>query len=361
MPVSLDTLEGIAGRVRDAAESRTALRLRGGGTKDFYGNAPRGEIFDLRSFAGIVVYDPGELVVTARAGTPLAELETELSAQGQMLAFEPPHFGTGATVGGCVAAGLAGPRRSSFGFTNGGVRDFLLGARLVDGRGQVLSFGGTVIKNVAGYDVARALAGSLGILGAIVEVSLKVVPRPMTEATLRFELDESAALNRLNRWRGQPLPISASAWAEGALTLRLSGARAAVQLARAQLGGEALEEAVAAGFWQGIREHTHPFFTRDSPLWRLSLPPAADRMQLSGAQMIEWRGALRWLSSTGPAQEIRARAQDLGGHATLFRGGDRSQGVFTPLTPALANIHRRLKSEFDPSGIFNPGRMYENL
>lgn len=361
MPGLQDILESMAERVRDAAESRKALQLRGGGTKDFYGNTPRGEIFDLRAFAGIVAYDPGELVVTARAGTRLADLETELAAHGQMLAFEPPHFGEGATIGGCVAAGLAGPRRSSFGFTNGGVRDFLLGARLIDGRGQVLSFGGTVIKNVAGYDVSRALAGSLGILGAIVEVSLKVVPRPMSEMTLRFELDESAALTRLNEWRGQPLPISASAWTGGALTLRLSGAPAAIQAACSQLGGEQPGESAAQGFWQDIREHTHSFFVRDLPLWRLSLPPATGRVELAGEQLIEWRGALRWLVSSGSAQEIRKIAQSHGGHATLFRGGDRSQGVFTPLAPPLAAIHKRLKAEFDPAGIFNPGRMYDNL
>jgi glycolate oxidase FAD binding subunit len=352
----MDTsLESLLDLVRAAAAVRTPLRIRGGGTKDFYGNTPSGEILDTRGLQGIVAYEPSELVVTANAGTSLQELEAVLAAHGQMLPFEPPHFGDSATVGGCVAAGLAGPRRASFGATHGGVRDFVLGARLLDGRGQLLSFGGTVIKNVAGYDVARVLAGSLGILGVIVDVSLKVLPRPLAETTLRFELDEAAALVRLNEWAGRPLPISASAWCSGELFLRLSGAPAAVTAARDILGGE---ELVGDGPWTEIREQQHAFFSGDSPLWRISVPSTADVVGFGNQQMIEWGGALRWLRSARPVAEIRARAQTLGGYATLFRGGDRSQGVFTPLSPAMKAIHDRLKAEFDPSGIFNPGRMY---
>jgi glycolate oxidase FAD binding subunit len=358
MPPVLDDL---AARVREAAQARTPLAIRAGGTKDFYGNEPRGEPFDPRAYAGIVAYEPTELVVTARCGTPLAELEATLHAQGQMLAFEPPHFGQAATVGGCVAAGLAGPRRASYGATYGGVRDYVLGARLIDGRGQLLSFGGTVMKNVAGYDVARALAGSLGILGLIVEVSIKVLPRPVAEATLRFRLDEPASLERTNTWGGLPLPVSATAWRDGELFVRLSGAEAAVRAAQATMCGEALDAATGASLWRGVREHTDAFFVVNAPLWRISVPSTAEPLQLDGAQLIEWGGALRWLRSSLPAAQIRQRAAALGGHATLFRGGDRSIGVFTPLAPPLAAIHKRLKAEFDPSGIFNPGRMYENL
>jgi glycolate oxidase FAD binding subunit len=352
------TVKSLVERVQAAAASGTALCIRGGGTKDFYGNAPRGEVLDTRALAGVVAYEPSELVVTARAGTPLAELEALLAGQGQMLAFEPPHFGAGATVGGCVAAGLAGPRRASAGSTHGSVRDFVLGARLLDGRGQVLSFGGTVMKNVAGYDVARVLAGSLGILGIVLELSLKVLPRPVAEATLRFELTEAAALARLNEWGGQPLPISASAWVAGGLLLRLSGAPAALQAARERLGGE---ETGGNAYWPELREQRHPFFAGDAPLWRICLPSTAVPLGLGDQQLIEWGGALRWLRSGLPAAEVRARAAGLGGHATLFRGGDRSEGAFTPLPPPLAAIHRRLKSEFDPAGIFNPGRMYAEL
>jgi len=344
-------------RVRDASATGRALCIRGGGTKDFYGNAPRGEPLDTREVAGIVAHEPSELYLTARAGTPLAEVEALLAAGGQMLPFEPPHFGEGATLGGCVAAGLAGPRRASYGTAFGAVRDFVLGVRLVDGRGQLLSFGGTVMKNVAGYDVARMLAGSLGILGVIVEVTVKVLPRPVQESTLRFELDENSALELLNRWGGQPWPVSASAWHDGCLLLRLSGAPAAIAAARAALGGEETGGAV----WARLREQTHPFFAGEASLWRVSVPSTAAPLGLGDAQLIEWGGALRWVRCDRPQCEIRERAAALGGHATLFRGGDRSQGAFTPLPPALLAIQRRLKAEFDPAGIFNRGRMYAEL
>jgi glycolate oxidase FAD binding subunit len=356
-----NVLDRFAERVGAAAAKKTPLLIRAGGTKDFYGNAPRGEPLDPRAHAGIVAYEPTELVVTVRCGTPLTELEAALDERGQMLAFEPPHFGAGATVGGCIAAGLAGPRRASFGATYGGVRDFLLGAKLIDGRGKLLSFGGTVMKNVAGYDVARALAGSLGILGLIVEVSLKVLPKPVCESTLRLELDEVAALDRANEWSGQPLPISATAWNGNQLRIRLSGAQAAVRAAEMRLGGETLAGDQAESFWRGVREHTDAFFAVNAPLWRLSVPSTALPLRLDGEQLIEWGGALRWLRSTAAGARIRERIAAVGGHATLFRGGDRSIGAFTPLSAPLMAIHKRLKAEFDPVGIFNPGRMYENL
>ena len=351
----------LAARVRAAAARKQPLRIRAGGTKDFYGNAPRGEVLDPRGHSGIVDYEPTELVATVRCGTPLAELEAALDVRGQMLAFEPPHFGAGATVGGCVAAGLAGPRRASFGATYGGVRDFMLGAKMIDGRGQLLSFGGTVMKNVAGYDLARALAGSLGILGIIVEVSVKVLPKPLYEATLRMDLAESAALERVNEWAGLPLPISATAWHGGVLHVRLSGADAAVHAATLRLGGETVDSTRADAFWRGIREHTDPFFAVNAPLWRLSLPSTAPPLPLDGEQLVEWGGALRWLRSNLPAGHLRERAAAAGGHATLFRGGDRASGAFTPLQAPVHAIHKRLKAEFDPLGLFNPGRMYENL
>lgn len=356
-----DVLDDLAERIRAAAAKKAPLVIRAGGTKDFYGNPTRGTPLDPRGYCGIVDYEPTELVVTVRSGTPLAELESALDARGQMLPFEPPHFGTDATVGGCVAAGLAGPRRASFGATYGGVRDFVLGAKIIDGRGQRLSFGGTVMKNVAGYDVARALAGSLGVLGLLVEVSLKVLPKPVYETTVQFALDASTALEKLNTWGGQPLPISATAWHGGELRVRLSGAAAAVQAAQVRLGGEALATAQADSFWRGVREHTHGFFAVNAPLWRLSVPSTTTPLQLEGEQLIEWGGALRWLRSPLPAARVREHAAAAGGHATLFRGGDRSAGVFTPLSAPLLAIHKRLKAEFDPGGIFNPGRMYENL
>jgi glycolate oxidase FAD binding subunit len=348
-------IESFQERIREAAARRAPLRLRGGGSKDFYGGEPRGEVLDAREHAGIVEYEPTELVITARGGTPLADLESALAERGQMLAFEPPHFGASATLGGCVAAGLSGPRRAQA----GSVRDFVLGARLLDGRGEALAFGGKVMKNVAGYDVSRLLAGSLGTLGLILEVSLKVLPRPPAEATLRLELPQDRAIEQLNRWGGQPLPVSASAWRAGELFVRLSGAEAALRAAAQKIGGEPLAQADA--FWRGIREQTDPGFAGDAPLWRLSVPSGAAPLELPGEPLIEWGGALRWLRTGADGATVRAAAAAAGGHATLFRGGDKSAGVFAPLAPAAARLHRELKAAFDPAGIFNPGRLYPEL
>ena len=348
-----------AERVRASVATRTPLCLRGGGSKDFFGCTLAGERFDLRANRGVVAYEPTELVVTVCAGTPLAELEAVLADKGQYLAFEPPHFGPGATVGGCVAAGLSGPRRASA----GAVRDFMLGVKLLDGRGEVLRFGGQVMKNVAGYDVSRLVAGSLGTLGILLEVSLKVLPRPVAEATLRFELDEASALQRVNEWGGQPLPVSATLWQHGVLHLRLSGAEAAVQAACARLGGEALDDATAQALWTAAREQTLPGFALEEGevLWRLSLPSTAPALGLPGRQLVEWGGAQRWFAGAIDAQAVCARAVELGGHATAFRGGDRAAGVFQPLAAPLAVVHRRLKQAFDPAGIFNPDRLYPEL
>jgi glycolate oxidase FAD binding subunit len=348
----------LSAQIRSAAADHRALRVRAGGTKDFYGNPPRGAVLDPRVASGIVTYEPSELSIAARCGTPLAEVETALDAAGQMLAFEPPYFGEGATIGGCIASGLAGPRRAAQGYCYGGVRDFVLGAKLLDGRGQLLSFGGMVMKNVAGYDLARLLTGSLGVLGVIVEVALKVVPRPKLETTLQIPMEETAALAQLNDWGGQPWPISASAWQHDTLSLRLSGSVAAVAAARSKLAGNALDGSAARAFWRDIREHTEPFFAGTAPLWRLSLPSTAGPVALGSEQLIEWGGALRWIRSSRTAAEIRARAQSLGGHATLFRGGQRAEGVFTPLSPAILAIHQRLRSQFDPAGIFDAQRLY---
>ena len=351
------TLEDLQKRILDAAGSGTALCIRGGGTKDFYGNEPRGEILDTRGHAGIVDYEPTELVVSVRCGTLLSDLEKILSAQGQFLAFEPPQFGAAATLGGCVAAGLSGPRRASA----GSVRDFILGAKIIDGRGQLLAFGGQVMKNVAGYDVSRLLSGTLGTLGLILEVSLKVLPRPPAETTLTLEMPLGKALESLNRWAGLPLPISASSWRDGELSLRLSGAQSAIAPAAEKLGGETLASHAAARFWAGIREQTDPFFSGEAPLWRLSLPSHAASLELPGEQLLEWGGALRWLRSGAEAAVVRAAAACAGGHATLFRAHDRSQGAFSPLPPVLARLHRELKNAFDPAGILNPGRLYPGL
>lgn len=352
-------------QVQNAAAGKTALRIRGGGSKDWYGQALTGQPLDTRAYRGIIAYDPTELVITARCGTPLAEIEAVLAAENQMLAFEPPHFGsgaTGATIGGAFASGLSGPRRA----TAGALRDFALGAVLLDGRGEVLRFGGQVMKNVAGYDVSRLLAGSMGTLGLILQVSLKVLPKPFAEATLRFAMNQAQAIEKLNGWAGQPLPISASAWHDGMLTLRLSGARAAVSAAQQKLGGEPLPD--AERFWIALREQSADFFADTGSgqvaLWRLSVPSVSPPLLEEYRPLIEWGGAQRWLktdASAGTAAAIRAAAAQAGGHATLFRGGDKSVGVFQPLAPAIDKIHRNLKNAFDPDAIFNPGRMFGHL
>ena len=247
-------LETFIARIRAAYAEGSPLILQGGGSKTFYGNADEGEVLSTRTLTGIVDYQPKELVLTARAGTPLDEIETALAERNQMLAFEPPHFGGAATLGGSIATGLSGPRRPYA----GAARDFVLGVRMIDGTGQPLRFGGQVIKNVAGYDVSRLMAGALGTLGLITEVSLKVLPKPAAETTLQFELDEAGAIKNMNRWAGQPLPLSATSWHADLLTVRLSGAESAVHAARAQRGGELLHD--AAAFWQRLRDQATPFF-----------------------------------------------------------------------------------------------------
>lgn len=367
-------LRALVERVRAAQADGTPLEIAGHGSKAFYGGPRHGEALHTTGLTGISSYEPTELVVSARAGTPIAELEAALAEHGQCLPFEPPRFRVGSvakgTVGGLVAAGLSGPSRASV----GAVRDHVLGATLLNGRAEVLSFGGQVMKNVAGYDVSRLLCGSMGVLGVVLEVSLKVLPVQPATATLRFELDEAAALQQLNAWGGQPLPVSASAWWAGMLLLRLRGARAAVNAAVDTLltrhRGEGVEDSLATPFWDGLRDHEDEFFVKartavesntGAALWRLSVPQTAAPIALPGEQLIEWGGAQRWWCTAASAATVREAAQRAGGHATLFRGGDKAAGVFTPLSAPLQRIQRELKREFDPAGVFNRGRLYPDL
>jgi FAD/FMN-containing dehydrogenase len=357
-------LQSLLDQVRDARDKKAALEIRGGGTKRFYGGAPRGEPLDVTPLSGITSYEPSELVVTARAGTPLAVLEAELADQGQCLPFEPPRLGPGGTVGGMVAAGLSGPARASM----GAVRDYVLGVTVLNGRAELLTFGGQVMKNVAGYDISRLMAGSLGVLGVICEVSLKVLPVAPASATLVFEMDEAQALRQLNTWAGQPLPLSASAWHQGRLLLRLAGARAAVRAACERLGGTQLEAEAAQTWWTALRDQRHAFFTLDEQalmrgecLWRLSVQGTTAPLGLPGDGFIEWGGAQRWCRTSVPGEQVREAAARAGGHATLFRAADKSAGAFAPLSAPLMRIHRALMQAFDPAGIFNPGRLYPDL
>jgi glycolate oxidase FAD binding subunit len=375
-------LNSLIDAVRQAAADGRTLRLRGGGTKDFWGQSLTGEVVDTRAYRGIVSYEPSELVVTARCGTPLAELEAALAEKGQCLAFEPPHFGLDATVGGMVASGLSGPARA----TAGAVRDFVLGARFINGLGEHLTFGGQVMKNVAGYDVSRLMAGSWGTLGLITEVSLKVLPVAPAEATLMIAgLAQGPALDLLHRWGGQPLPLNASAWVRDTtaqpvadyLFVRLRGAVAAVQSAIGKMAADAvalgaqvqaMDNAEAAQDWRASAEQSLAFFDAPHPdacLWRLSVPQTAPVLDLPYPTYIEWQGAQRWLWAPATAAvPLRELAKSVGGHATLFRASathaelDKVVGVNTPLDAVQDRIQQQLQKQFDPKGVFATGRLH---
>jgi glycolate oxidase FAD binding subunit len=345
--------------LRAATAAGTSLRVRGGGSKDFLGQPTAEPTLELGPWQGVVDYDPAELVLSARSGTPLAQVEALLAAHGQMFAFEPPAYGPGATLGGCVSSGVSGPRR----LASGPLRDSVLGVRMLDGSGRELRFGGRVMKNVAGYDLARLMAGAFGTLGVLLEVSLKVAPRPATECTLRFAMTEAEALQSVNGWLAQPWPVSASCWQRGILHLRLSGSRAAVERGRRELGGEALDERLAAAFWHGLREQSSPDFDwrpREATLWRLAVPPTTPPLLPQFAQLHEWAGAQRWLVGSDVGA-IRSAARAVGGHAVAFRNPAAGVPVFaTPDGAALA-IQQRLREVFDPARILNRGRLLAGL
>ena len=349
-----DLASSLAERLRDASARGTPLRLAGGDTKRFYGRPVTGETLDLRDHAGVVNYDPAELVLTVRCGTRLADIDTLLAANGQRLPFDPPRHGVDATIGGAIAAGLAGPSRPR----QGAVRDHVQGVRLLTGDGRPMRFGGEVLKNVAGYDVARLMAGSLGILGVLLELSLRVLPRPMADLTLVFDVDGAAALDRVARWSGTSLPLVASTWVAGRLFARFEGTDATLAAVHRQEGGETL--AHGASFWTSVRDQTHPFFAGATRLWRLHLPGGGGLPLAGDAALVEWQGAQWWYHDRADA-DLRAVAAAAGGTATLFRGATDQEEVFAPLTPPVLRLHRALKKVFDPAGILNPGRMYAGL
>lgn len=345
-----DASAALLEQVNYALNERTPLRIQGGNSKAMLGRRVTGEVLDTRSHRGIVSYDPTELVLTARAGTPLVEIEAALDAAGQMLPFEPPHLGLGATLGGMVASGLSGPRRP----WAGSVRDYVLGTRLITGHGKLLRFGGEVMKNVAGYDLSRLLAGSFGCLGVLTEVSLKVLPKPRTCFSLRLEMDVHQALGELAEWGQQPIPITAACFDGEALYLRLEGGEGSVQSARQRLGGEELD----SGYWEDLREQRLSFFAAPEPLWRLSLPNNTGPVDLPGRQLLDWGGAQRWLRSDADAAAIHEAVSKVGGHGTLYRV---DEAPFPPLAAPLLRYHQNLKKQLDPQGIFNPGRMYAEV
>ena len=339
-----DTSQQLAEAVKAAARNRTPLAITGGGTKRFYAGAPIGEKLDITAHRGIVNYEPTELIITARAGTRLSEIEATLSEKNQMLGFEPPWFGEAATLGGTIACGFSGPRRPY----SGSARDFVLGSRIINGQGEILHFGGEVMKNVAGYDVSRLMVGALGTLGALLEISLKVLPQPARETTLCFDMTADKAVHLMNQLGGQPLPLSAACHVGETLYIRISGTELGVRAAQTKLGGRVLEK--DAEFWRGVREQQHGFFHGDVPLWRLSVPSAAPLIDLRGRWFLDWGGAQRWLKSEAPFSEIRAAAQGIGGYATLFRG---PRIRVTPSTSVVARLQRNLRQAFNPGDVLN--------
>lgn len=337
-------------RIRQAAAANRKLSIRGSGSKDFYGNTVEADTLDVSEYAGVVDYQPRELTLTARAGTRLVVIEALLAKNNQMLPFEPPRFGPNATLGGCVASGLSGPRRPYA----GAVRDAVLGTKVMDGRAQVLRFGGQVIKNVAGYDVSRLMVGSMGTLGLLLEVSVKVLPCADSECTLMLEMAADKAVDTMNRWAASPLPLSATVWRAGHLYVRLSGTESAVQAAMSKIGGEKIPDGPA--FWMALREQTLPGLAMH-PLWRLSVPTTAKVLTAPGQPVIEWGGGVRWYGTDMSADTLRALAKQAGGHATLFRSNQSVQQAFSPLSPPLAALHQRIRLALDPHGVFDTGRL----
>ena len=362
-----DGAAGLRERMLAAVAAREPLEFRGGGSKSFYGRAPRGTPLDLGGHRGLVDYRPSELMLRVRSGTPVTEVERILAGERQCLPFEPPNFDGRATIGGAVASGLSGPRRP----WSGAVRDLVLGTRIINGLGQDLRFGGEVMKNVAGYDISRLMVGALGSLGLILDVSLKISPQAHRTETRVLEESPAAALQRLAALGRRPLPLNGAAILDARLHLRFAGNADAVAVACAEIGGEEGDD----GFWRDLRDHRLPFFAsagQGAPLWRLSLPPMTPvhalaeewpelRPDIDSRQLIDWGGAQRWLHYAGNADRLRAAAARCGGHALCFRGGDRQGQVFHPLAAANERLHRSIKEAFDPYGLCNPGRLYAGL
>jgi glycolate oxidase FAD binding subunit len=342
-------------RVKQALAEKLPLVIRGGGSKDFLGREPMGETLELAGHSGLVNYEPTELVVTVRGGTALGALEQALAEKGQMLSFEPPDFAGRASIGGSVACNLSGPARPYA----GAARDALLGITLLNGKGEMLRFGGEVMKNVAGYDLSRLMAGAMGTLGVLLEVSLKVLPRPDREITLVQEnMEVERALRQLCDLGRRPLPVSGSAFHRGRLSIRLSGTEAGLAAARAVIPGDELPPEQACEYWRSIKNQSHGFFDSDKPLWRLSLPANTPALPIEGECLYDWGGAQRWLLTDEPAAKLFRIAGEAGGHATAFRRSGNREAVFQPLPQGLLTLHQRLKQAFDPEGICNPGRLY---
>ena len=352
-----DVSEGLRKQILNARKKDQKLNIVGGGSKNFMGRAAdrHADTLSLAEHTGIVEYHPVELIMTVRAGTRITDIEAALSEEGQCLHFEPPCFGDGSTLGGTLACNLSGPARP----WSGSVRDQVLGIRLLNGKGEHLRFGGQVMKNVAGYDVSRLQAGALGTLGAITEISLKVMPRPAASMTLVQDMAMDDVIRYMNQRAGESKPITGAAWVDGKVYLRLSGARSAVEATAEKWSGEVMEQGEA--FWQQLQHLQHDFFTGDGPLWRFSIGSTAANPELDGPWLIDWAGSQRWYRGEADSARMESMARSAGGQVSLFRGGDRTDEVMHYQPEALQTIQKRLKESFDPDGLFNPGRLYSWL
>ena len=346
-----DSKSEIANQVLDAYKNHRSLHIQTGGTKHFYGRKIEGQLLSLKNLNGIIEYEPSELFITAYSGTLLNEIEQTLDSQNQMLPFEPPHFGPQATFGGMIAAGLSGPRRIS----SGAVRDSILGVDLINGKGEVLQFGGKVMKNVAGYDVSRLMCGALGTLGILTSITLRLLPKPVSEKTIALSLNPKDAIKKMNFLANTAIPVSATFYDGNKLFIRLTGSLSTIETCINKIGGEQIDE--HEKFWENIKEHQHVFFKTDLPLWRISVPPYTAPLDISNTYAMEWNGGLRWYATDMSAKEIRNKIECVGGHACLFRG-DKIEQIFHPLTHTELSIHQKLKQAFDPANILNPGKMY---
>jgi len=341
-------------QVHHAYENNQPLNIVGGNSKSFYGNNITGEVLKLSDHSGIVEYEPTELVITANAGTSLSEINQLLDSKNQMLGFEPPQFSAGATLGGTIACNFSGPRRAYA----GAARDFLLGCNIINGKAEMLTFGGNVMKNVAGYDVSRLMAGAMGTLGIILSCSVKTLPKPEAEMTLSLNCNENEAINTMRNWAQKSLPISATCFYGSQLFARLSGTDKAVKTAFKNIGGEAISNTDL--FWQSIKEQQHEFFLTDKPLWRVSIDATASPLK-NKTCLYEWSGALRWFHADENDTSLIDYAKSHDGHATLFKGHTQTENVFQALPDGLAIIHQNLKKSFDPKGILNHGKLYSGF
>ena len=349
-----DERQDIAARIQDAYHQNKPLNITAGNTKSFYGRTIDAEPLSVIQHTGITEYEPSELYISARGGTSLNEIEQTIQDENQILPFEPPHFGTTTTLGGCIASGLSGPRRAS----SGAVRDCILGTEIINGKGEYLCFGGKVMKNVAGYDVSRMMSGSLGTLGILMSITIRLLPKPQKEQTLIFSMPANDAILQMNKWANTPLPISASFYDGANLYIRLSGSATTLNRCEKDLGGELIDEHEM--FWLNIKEQVHEFFLTELPLWRISVPSSSPNLNISGDTVMEWNGALRWYATEQNESHIREETQRAGGHATLFRG-EHTQQKFHPLSDTAMKIHKNLNQVFDSAGILNPGKMYAEL